>query len=116
MIPHKNSSDSTALSDKGLQFHGKRYQPLRAEVTNDEMAPEPSSSEGAGGGRGRRCNLYSMTRNREAITRLFRIRHNRANAVEPLQSIFPGYQAPVVRRAADGERELVVLNRGFVLL
>jgi hypothetical protein len=47
-----------------------------------------------------------MTRNREAITRLFRIRHNRANAVEPLQSIFPGY----------GERELVVLNRGFVLL
>jgi hypothetical protein len=51
-----------------------------------------------------------------STTRLFRIPHNRANDVEPLQSIFPGYQAPVVRRAADGERELVVLNRGFVLL
>ena len=28
----------------------------------------------------------------------------------------PGYRAPVVRKALDGERELVVLNWGFVLL
>ena len=62
------------------------------------------------------CNLYSMTRNREAILRLFRVSHNRAAAYEPRDAIFPGYQAPVVRRAADGERELVVLNWGFVLL
>ena len=31
-------------------------------------------------------------------------------------AIFPGYQAPVVRKAADGERELVALSWGFVLL
>lgn len=62
------------------------------------------------------CNLYSMTRNREAILRLFRVSHNRASVYEPRDAIFPGYQAPVVRKAADGERELVVLNWGFVLL
>ncbi len=62
------------------------------------------------------CNLYSMTRNREAILRLFRVSHNRAATYEPRDAIFPGYQAPVVRKAADGERELAVLNWGFVLL
>jgi putative SOS response-associated peptidase YedK len=62
------------------------------------------------------CNLYSMTRNREAILRLFRVAHNRAGSYEPQSAIFPGYQAPVVRKAPDGERELVVLNWGFVLL
>ncbi len=62
------------------------------------------------------CNLYSMTRNRDAILRLFRISHNRAVAVDPLPAIFPGYMAPVVRKAADGERELVNLNWGFILL
>jgi putative SOS response-associated peptidase YedK len=62
------------------------------------------------------CNLYSMTRNREAILRLFRVSHNRTTAFEPLSAIFPGYQAPIVRKAPDGERELVNLNCGFVLL
>jgi putative SOS response-associated peptidase YedK len=62
------------------------------------------------------CNLYSMTRNREAILRLFRIPDNRAAAYEAQSAIFPGYNAPIVRKAADGERELVVLNWGFVLL
>jgi hypothetical protein len=45
-----------------------------------------------------------MTRNREAILRLFRISHNRAAAYEPQDSIFPGYHAPVVRKASDGAR------------
>jgi hypothetical protein len=62
------------------------------------------------------CNLYSMTRNREAILRLFRVAHNRAGSYVTQSAIFPGYQAPVVRKAADGEREFVVLNWGFVLL
>jgi putative SOS response-associated peptidase YedK len=62
------------------------------------------------------CNLYSMTRNREAILRLFRISDNRAAAYQPQNAIFPGYQSPVVRKAADGERELAVLNWGFMLL
>ena len=61
------------------------------------------------------CNLYSMTRNREAILRLFRISDNRAVAYELRSAIFPGYQAPVVRKAPDGERELVMLNWGCML-
>jgi putative SOS response-associated peptidase YedK len=62
------------------------------------------------------CNLYSMTRNRDAILRLFRISHNRAAAFDPQDAIFPGYVAPVVRKAPDGEREPVNLNWGFILL
>ena len=62
------------------------------------------------------CNLYSMTRAREAVLRLFRISPNRAATFEPMPAIFPGYQAPVVRLAADGERELNLLSWGFVLL
>ena len=61
------------------------------------------------------CNLYSMTKARDAVARLFRVSHNRAAAFAPLDAIFPGHLAPVVRRAADGERELVALGWGFVL-
>ena len=57
-----------------------------------------------------------MTRSREAMLRLFRVGDNRAASVEPQVSIFPGYQAPVVRNAPDGERELVMLSWGYVLL
>ena len=35
---------------------------------------------------------------------------------EPKPAIFPGYVAPVVRKADDGECELVKLDWGFVLL
>ena len=48
------------------------------------------------------------------MLRLFRISDNRAVATAPQPSIFPGYTAPVVRRAADGERELVSMSWGFV--
>jgi putative SOS response-associated peptidase YedK len=62
------------------------------------------------------CNLYSMTTNHEAIINLFKVSHNRASPIEPQPAIFPGGNAPVVRRAADGERELLPLSWGFVLL
>ena len=62
------------------------------------------------------CNLYSVTRSKEAMLRLFRVPHNRAASFDPLPAIFPGYQAPVVREANDGERELALLNWGFMLL
>ncbi len=62
------------------------------------------------------CNLYAMTTARESVVRLFRVPHNRAAPFESLPAIFPGHMAPVVRRAADGERELVVLSWGFILL
>ena len=56
-----------------------------------------------------------MTRNREAIIRLFRVGDNRAAAFEPFQAVFPGHTAPIVRQAEDGERELIVASWGFVL-
>ncbi|MDX2154934.1 MAG: SOS response-associated peptidase family protein [Hyphomicrobiaceae bacterium] len=61
------------------------------------------------------CNLYSMTRAPEAVLRLFRVGHNRAGPFEPKDSIFPGHAASVVKRAADGARELVTMSWGFVL-
>jgi putative SOS response-associated peptidase YedK len=61
------------------------------------------------------CNLYSLTRNKDAIARLFRVSHNRAADYAPLPAIFPGHAAPVIRPSADGERELVVMSWGFVL-
>jgi putative SOS response-associated peptidase YedK len=62
------------------------------------------------------CNLYSLTRNREAILRLFRISDNRAPTIDPQLAIFPAYNAPVIRQASDGERELSIMSWGFVLL
>lgn len=62
------------------------------------------------------CNLYSQTRNIEAIRRLFRIAHNRAPEINPQPAIFPGWTAPVIRKAEDGERELLPISWGFVLL
>jgi len=62
------------------------------------------------------CNLYSMTRSRDEVLRLFRVSQNMAAAFAPKPALFPGYEAPVVRIAPDGERELVVLNWGFMLL
>ena len=47
---------------------------------------------------------------------LFKVPHNRAAAIEPLPGIFPGYMAPIVRKAEDGERELTWLSWGFVRL
>ena len=61
------------------------------------------------------CNLYSMTATREALGKLFRVSRNRMAAIEPKSAIFPSNDAPVVRRADDGERELVELSWGFVL-
>lgn len=62
------------------------------------------------------CNLYSMTRVPEAVRRMFGVAHNRAAALDPAPAIFPGYVAPIVRKAGDGERELVTMNWGFMLL
>ena len=50
------------------------------------------------------------------MLRLFRVSDNRAAAFDPLPAIFPGHVAPVVRMAGDGERELVTMNWGFILL
>jgi hypothetical protein len=57
-----------------------------------------------------------MTRNAEAIRRLFRIPHNRSFDFEPFDAVFPGRTAPVIRQLADGDRELSMMSWGFVLL
>jgi putative SOS response-associated peptidase YedK len=62
------------------------------------------------------CNLYSLTPKRDAIAQFFRVSHNRTVAFDPLPAIFPRYIAPVVRHAADGERELVMMSWGFLRL
>jgi putative SOS response-associated peptidase YedK len=62
------------------------------------------------------CNLYSLNKPRADIARFFRVSHNRAAAYEPLPAIFPGRVAPIVRQSADGEREIILMSWGFVLL
>ena len=61
------------------------------------------------------CNLYSMTKAPEAVLRLFRVGHNRAQPFTAKDAIFPGHSAPVIRLGPDGERELSCLGWGFVL-
>jgi putative SOS response-associated peptidase YedK len=62
------------------------------------------------------CNLYSLNKKRDAVAHFFRVSHNRAGSFEPTSAIFPKHVAPVVRRAADGEREIVTMSWGFMLL
>jgi putative SOS response-associated peptidase YedK len=45
---------------------------------------------------------------------MFRVADNRAGELASQSSIFPAYTAPVIRRAEDGERELVQMSWGFV--
>jgi putative SOS response-associated peptidase YedK len=62
------------------------------------------------------CNLYSLNKKQEAVARFFRVSHNRSAAYEPASAIFPRHVAPVVRESADGEREIVTMSWGFMLL
>lgn len=59
------------------------------------------------------CNLYSMTKNQDAIRRLFRVDRDLTGNLPPLPGIFPDYPAPIVRAAADGQRELVMTRWGM---
>jgi putative SOS response-associated peptidase YedK len=61
------------------------------------------------------CNLYALTHSRTAVIRWFGVSDNRAAQFEPLASIFPGCEAPVLRAASDGALELSLMNWGFVL-
>ncbi len=45
------------------------------------------------------CNLYSQTRNVDAIRRLFKVSHNRTTSIEPRPAIFPGWNGNVIRKA-----------------
>jgi putative SOS response-associated peptidase YedK len=59
------------------------------------------------------CNLYSITRNQEAMRRLFRAVRDTAGNLPPLSAVYPDTMAPVVRVARGGERELSMMRWGF---
>lgn len=52
------------------------------------------------------CNLYGMTTTHEAMRKLFKVQSG-INQLR-LPGVFPGYQAPIVRRSAAGARDLVM--------
>ena len=59
------------------------------------------------------CNLYSLTKGQSAIRDLFSVKHDRSGNLPLFPSIFPDQLAPIVRRGADGERELVTARWGM---
>jgi putative SOS response-associated peptidase YedK len=59
------------------------------------------------------CNLYSITKGQAAILELTRAMRDRTGNLPPLPGIFPDYEAPVVRNAPDGARELAMLRWGM---
>jgi len=59
------------------------------------------------------CNLYSITRNQEAIRRLFQVTRGLTDNLPALPAVYPDTMAPVVRVARDGERELTMMRWGF---
>jgi putative SOS response-associated peptidase YedK len=59
------------------------------------------------------CNLYSMTRNQDAIRALARAMHDQTGNLPPMPGIFPDYPAPIVRNAPDGVRELALARWGM---
>src|ERR1700730_10460850 len=59
------------------------------------------------------CNLYSQPKGQQAIIALTRAMRDRTGNLPPLPGIFPHYQAPVVRNAPDGVRELAMLRWGM---
>ncbi len=59
------------------------------------------------------CNLYSMTKSREAVVAFTRAMRDSTGNQPPLPAIFPDQMAPVVRTGADGVREMVNMRWGF---
>jgi putative SOS response-associated peptidase YedK len=58
------------------------------------------------------CNLYSMTKNVDAIRRLFGSLNSRVGNLPSMPGIFPDYPAPIVRNASDG-REIALARWGM---
>lgn len=58
------------------------------------------------------CNLYSMTKNVDAIRRLFGAPDSRVGNLPSMPGIFPDYPAPIVRNGEPG-REIVMARWGM---
>jgi putative SOS response-associated peptidase YedK len=59
------------------------------------------------------CNLYSMTKSREALVAYTRAMRDRTGNQPPLPAIFPDQMAPVVATSKEGLREVVMMRWGF---
>jgi putative SOS response-associated peptidase YedK len=59
------------------------------------------------------CNLYSMTKSREAAVAYTRAMRDRTANQPPLPAIFPDQLAPVVRTDREGAREMITMRWGF---
>ena len=58
------------------------------------------------------CNLYSITTNQEAISRLFRVINRYVGNLAPMTGVFPDYPAPVVRNTEAGT-EMATMRWGM---
>jgi putative SOS response-associated peptidase YedK len=59
------------------------------------------------------CNLYSMTRSRDAIRQLFGVGRDATANQPPLPAIFPDQMAPIIRVDRDGTRVMEAMRWGF---
>lgn len=59
------------------------------------------------------CNLYSMTKSREAVVAFTRAMADRTGNQPPLPAIFPDQLAPVVGTSKQGQREVAMMRWGF---
>lgn len=59
------------------------------------------------------CNLYSMTKAREALTAYVGAMRDSTANQPPLPAIFPDQMAPVARTGKDGVREVLNMRWGF---
>ncbi len=59
------------------------------------------------------CNLYSLTKSREALTAYVRAMRDRTANQPPLPAIFPDQLAPVAATSKEGLREVVAMRWGF---
>jgi putative SOS response-associated peptidase YedK len=59
------------------------------------------------------CNLYSMTKNQDAIRQLFKVQHDSTGNLPPLSGIFPDYEAPIIRNEPGGHREMLMARWGM---
>ena len=59
------------------------------------------------------CNLYSMTATVDELRRIFGPFDGDKTNLPPFDEIYPGYQAPVLRRKEDGGLALQMMKWGF---
>jgi len=59
------------------------------------------------------CNLYSMTKNQNAIRRLFNVMQDDIGNLSSFPAIFPDHEAPVVIGGGDDGRTLTMMRWGF---